>query len=428
MRRDSIITTIQGLSGSPDDLHQLLSFLTKNEMALQSSPAELLHALSPGDHSLGFLFILWTWLRGGLNPLGDAEFVGLASRLLRDCAPWQIRMAAGKFVAVCRTLKEQVLAMKVPRQGIAPLAAAVDKLRPGCEFLTPAHADLFQLCLLAKCYGAARGLLEEDIFEVDPKGTCLTATDFLLYCYYGARLCVGLKLHARAIELLQAAVTCPTMVANAITLQAHKALVLVSLIHTGSVAELPKYTPSVVTRLVKSECEAYTDLASAYGSHSPTAVRSAVEKHSGVFEADNNVGLVKQVVGSLVKRNIQRLTQTYVTLSLEDIARSAELGGAVEAEACLVRMIDAGEIHAQIDQKDGMVKFLEDPEAFDSPGMANHIDGQVRRCMELAAKLAEVHDRLASDKDYLSKVASKEQGRLLVGADTVTVDDLAPNL
>ncbi len=46
-------------------------------------------------------------------------------------------------------------------------------------------------CLLCKCYSAAVPVLCEEAFEVDPSKTALTATDFLLYCYYGARIHIG---------------------------------------------------------------------------------------------------------------------------------------------------------------------------------------------------------------------------------------------
>ena len=46
-------------------------------------------------------------------------------------------------------------------------------------------------CLLSKCYNAALPALAEDAFEVNPSVTGLTATDFLLYCYYGARIHIG---------------------------------------------------------------------------------------------------------------------------------------------------------------------------------------------------------------------------------------------
>ena len=54
---------------------------------------------------------------------------------------------------------------------------------------------------------------------------------------------------------------------------------------------------------------------------------------------DANFGLAKQLVGALHQKNIQRLTQTYVTLSLEDIAGAVKLGGAREAETHVLRMV-----------------------------------------------------------------------------------------
>ena len=46
-------------------------------------------------------------------------------------------------------------------------------------------------CLLCKCYSAAASVLSVDACEVDPSKTALTSTDFLLYCYYGARVHIG---------------------------------------------------------------------------------------------------------------------------------------------------------------------------------------------------------------------------------------------
>jgi hypothetical protein len=34
-------------------------------------------------------------------------------------------------------------------------------------------------------------LLAGDLLQVDPAKTTLTPTDFLLYCYYGAMVCIG---------------------------------------------------------------------------------------------------------------------------------------------------------------------------------------------------------------------------------------------
>ena len=49
------------------------------------------------------------------------------------------------------------------------------------------------------------------------------------------------------------------------------------------------------------------------------------------------MGLVKLVVESQTKRNVQRLTQTYLTLSLEDIAAAVNLPSATAAELVILR-------------------------------------------------------------------------------------------
>jgi hypothetical protein len=68
---------------------------------------------------------------------------------------------------------------------------------------------------------------------------------------------------------------------------------------------------------------------------------------------------VKQVLASLPVRTIQRLTQTYLTLSLADIARAAGLAGPPEAEAVILRMVAHRQVFARINDRDGMVTFMQ---------------------------------------------------------------------
>ena len=49
------------------------------------------------------------------------------------------------------------------------------------------------------------------------------------------------------------------------------------------------------------------------------------------------MGLVKLVLESQTKRNVQRLTQTYLTLSLQDIAEAVGLSSATDAELVILR-------------------------------------------------------------------------------------------
>ena len=54
---------------------------------------------------------------------------------------------------------------------------------------------------------------------------------------------------------------------------------------------------------------------------------------------EENMGLVKLVLESQTKRNVQRLTQTYLTLSLQDIADAVGRPSAAAAELVILRCV-----------------------------------------------------------------------------------------
>lgn len=53
--------------------------------------------------------------------------------------------------------------------------------------------------------------------------------------------------------------------------------------YAGSLTALPKFTPASVTRFLKTDAQAYTDLAAAYTSKKQEDLPSAIEKHQGHF-------------------------------------------------------------------------------------------------------------------------------------------------
>lgn len=57
------------------------------------------------------------------------------------------------------------------------------------------------------------------------------------------------------------------------------------------------------------------------------------------YFSDKNMGLAKQVLASLYKRNIQRLTKTFLTLSLVDVANRAKLESVQQAESYIIEMV-----------------------------------------------------------------------------------------
>ena len=58
-------------------------------------------------------------------------------------------------------------------------------------------------------------------------------------------------------------------------------------------------------------------------------------------------------------------------------------------------MVDAGEIFAEIDSSAGMVRFLEDPEQYTSPGALQRLNETIQASFTLAQKLQAVNTQVS---------------------------------
>ncbi|XWS40614.1 hypothetical protein CRYUN_Cryun17cG0010900 [Craigia yunnanensis] len=404
---EGLVTQIQGLSSTASDVLLLQNLLKQADESLHAESTRLLpflDQLDPSKHSLGYLFFLEACTAGPVTNEQASSFVSIIARFISSCVSEQIRLAPDKFTSVCKRFKDQVLLLEEPLRGVAPLLTAIKKLQSSTEHLTTLHPEFLLLCLLAKCYKTGLSVLEEDIFEVDQ------LRDLFLYCYYGGMICIGQKRFRKALELLHNVVTAPMSTVNAIAVEAYKKYILVSLIYNGQFStSLPKYASSVAQRNLKNLCLPYIELANSYSNEKIADLETYVQANKEKFECDNNLGLVKQVVSSMYKQNIQRLTQTYLTLSLQDIANIVQLNSPKEAEMHVLQMIQDGEIYAMINQKDGMVRFLEDHEQYKTCEMIEHIDSSIQRLMTLSKKLTVMDELMSCDPLYLSKPGRERQ-------------------
>ncbi|KAK9061677.1 hypothetical protein SSX86_018860 [Deinandra increscens subsp. villosa] len=404
---DSLVTQILGLSGSSQDVAHLNSLLKQSEDVIRSQAATFapcLIRLDPSLHSLGYLYVLEACTAAPVPEAQANELILLVVRFIDVCSVDQIRLVPEKFISVCKRLHELVMTLRAPIRAVGPLLTAIHKIQPSPEHLTPLHTDFLQVCLLAKCYKVGYSIMEDDICEIDQP------RDFFLYCYYGGMICIGQKRFAKALELFHNVVTAPMPTLSAIAVEAYKKYILVSLIHLRQFsATLSKYTSTVAQRNLRQLSQPYVDLAETYSTGNVSELKAFVQANQEKYENGNNLGLVKQVVSSMYKRNIQRLTQTYLTLSLQDIATTAEINTPKEAEMHVLEMIEDGEIYATINQKDGMVRFLEDPEEYKTCEMIEHIDSSIQRIMKLSKKLTTMDESLSCDPLYLSKVGRERQ-------------------
>jgi len=113
-------------------------------------------------------------------------------------------------------------------------------------------------------------------------------------------------------------------------------------------------------------CQPYEDFATSFSTRSVIDLHKVGENNAEVFIKDGNMGLVKQAIQALTRQNIQRLTKTYLTLSLANISEQVNLSNAAETERKVFKMIQDNQVYATINQKDGMVEFHESPEQYNN--------------------------------------------------------------
>lgn len=201
----------------------------------------------------------------------------------------------------------------------------------------------------------------------------------------------------------------------------------------------------------KNHCGAYTDYAAAYASHDKQKIQTAIERHQDTFakvctascpcevklnpsSQDFNIGLLRQCDRAFRRRTIQRLTETYITLSLSDIAQAVDLSldeaGLRESEQELLRMvrrpcravrghsltlsalqITAGEVHGSIAHPAGAdwfgvtVTFTDDPEPFNSHATVARVTKAINFAATFDANMVERGRVIGFSRDFVQKVS-----------------------
>uniref|UniRef100_A0AAQ4P4P6 COP9 signalosome complex subunit 3 n=1 Tax=Gasterosteus aculeatus aculeatus TaxID=481459 RepID=A0AAQ4P4P6_GASAC len=376
---EQFVNNVRQLSAQ-GQMTQLCELINKSGELLAKNLSHLdtvLGALDIQEHSLGVLAVLF--VKFSMPNIPDFETLFSQVQLfISTCNGEHIRYATDTFAGLCHQLTNALVERK-------------------------------QLCLLAKCFKPALPFLELDMMDICKENGAYDAKHFLCYYYYGGMIYTGLKNFERALYFYEQAITTPAMAVSHIMLEAYKKYILVSLILHGKVQPLPKYTSQIVGRFIKPLSNAYHEMAQIYTTNNPAELRGVVNKHGETFTRDNNTGLVKQCLSSLYKKNIQRLTKTFLTLSLQDMASRVQLSGPLEAEKYVLHMIEDGEIYASINQKDGMVCFHDNPEKYNNPAMLHKIDQEMLKCIELDEKLKSMDQEITVNPQFVQKSMGSQE-------------------
>jgi len=369
--------------------------------------------LGDASHTLGAVGILNAKAKSSdLSTNFDAFVVQLTS-FIANADGVQLRQCPILIVEICQIVADHLTKRRQSIKGINLIIAAIKALQSHPRQLTSIHAILLELCLASHALKSALPFLVDDIDDFTSELRGSECKSLLLYFYYGGMVFASLKKFREAIYFFEACIRVPATTLSHVMLESYKKFVLVSLIQNGEVPQPPKTAAQVVNRLLKPTAPAYCDLTQAFSTHNPVDLTNAITRHQEVFRRDGNFGLVKQVKSAQTKINIQRLTKTFLTLSLADVAAIVQLpGGAQQAESYILSMINEAEIYAKINQRDGMVVFLDNKEKYDSPRMMQKIEKQIEVCVELNKRLGDMNERLAKNPDYISKVvlANEDEG------------------
>ncbi|XP_045442396.1 COP9 signalosome complex subunit 3 isoform X3 [Pipistrellus kuhlii] len=378
---EQFVNSVRQLSAQ-GQMTQLCELINKSGELLAKNLSHLdtvLGALDVQEHSLGVLAVLF--VKFSMPSVPDFETLFSQVQLfISTCNGEHIRYATDTFAGLCHQLTNALMERKQPLRGIGILKQAIDKMQMNTNQLTSVHADLCQLCLLAKCFKPALPYLDVDMMDICKENGAYDAKHFLCYYYYGGMIYTGLKNFERALYFYEQAITTPAMAVSHIMLESYKKYILVSLILLGKVQQLPKYTSQIVGRFIKPLSNAYHELAQVYSTNNPSELRNLVNKHSETFTRDNNMGLVKQCLSSLYKKNIQRLTK-----------------------------IEDGEIFASINQKDGMVSFHDNPEKYNNPAMLHNIDQEMLKCIELDERLKAMDQEITVNPQFVQKSMGSQE-------------------
>ncbi|XP_032472742.1 COP9 signalosome complex subunit 3 isoform X3 [Phocoena sinus] len=360
---EQFVNSVRQLSAQ-GQMTQLCELINKSGELLAKNLSHLdtvLGALDVQEHSLGVLAVLF--VKFSMPSVPDFETLFSQVQLfISTCNGEHIRYATDTFAGLCHQLTNALVERKQPLRGIGVLKQAIDKMQMNTNQLTSVHADLCQLCLLAKCFKPALPYLDVDMVDICKENGAYEAKHFLCYYYYGGMVYTGLKNFERALYFYEQPLS-----------------------------------------------NAYHELAQVYSTNNPSELRTLVTKHSETFTRDNNMGLVKQCLSSLYKKNIQRLTKTFLTLSLQDMASRVQLSGPQEAEKYVLHMIEDGEIFASINQKDGMVSFHDNPEKYNNPAMLHNIDQEMLRCIELDERLRAMDQEITVNPQFVQKSMGSQE-------------------
>ncbi|GAA5942099.1 uncharacterized protein JCM15063_002004 [Sporobolomyces koalae] len=378
---------------------------------LTSEGQDPLELLDPSQHTVGYLYILCARL---VYPPVDVQ--ALLPRVLgwvRTFDPPQARLVPDQVALLMQRLETIAQEANDGSIFIEPCKILLQRWAPRGT-LTTFHSSFVRFVVDARAYESARPVIDIDITDVDKSTFPVKYLDHLIYHYLAGTIAAVLGDYVRASDLLEICVSAPGPAVSLIQLDAYKKLVLVQLVAFGKTLPLPKYTTSAAHTAFKALSGPYTEFVTAFATHDKANLIASREKHRESFITDHNLGLVVLVEQSLHVRIIQKLTQTWSTLSLSKLTKMLKMDPTdstqlEQVENQLLTMVQNGQLFATIEPAastpaDKVVRFQQDPQAYLDHATIQRVTLAIERTKQLQQGWDQEGETIESSKEFVSKV------------------------
>lgn len=379
------------------DAHQVLQALKKLNLSDASKVLEVIQAIDPQTSTIPYVFLLSSIIDSQLSQKSAARAVppvllpegklwSEITQALLAFDPYQVRYVGTQFVKIVEVVFHgaQQTANYVP--AVQLFKEVISRLDPSSSTMSITHWYFVNACVHARAYQDALAILDRPIYHVPTsdsvkvlekrlaKRVCSPADSSLAYInpqtglsgkityrvlleYYllGALCYIGSRQWKKAQAFLEVVLAAPCQqaqnVTSVITIEAYKKWLLLSLIIDGNVKSLPKTFRGNQVRSTKTMAKPYECVVEAYKTRSLERLQAEVQEGLDIWTGDANIGLVNEVINSLIRFEVIRLGETFAALPVEELARALSRTVVLEPSAALKyvqQLIETGELKAEI--------------------------------------------------------------------------------
>ena len=398
-------------SATNTSLKHITDYLRKTDDLLYNNLTrvdQVLTLLNTNDNSIAIAQVLWAKLSS--LPL-DADLLNTVEPLIvqtvsflkeANYSDFEVQ-GLDLFSRMVKVFGNVLVSRERAQIGLQPIRNVIKIMRREGEFISVLTTFLY-LCLRSNNFRPAFEILDSDIVEIRHEGPKSDFVDIILYFYYGGVCYLAAKNYSRANLFFEIAVSTPATAVSKIMVEAYKKYLLTSFILHGKLKGSPvKSSPSsnIFLRSVKSSTQVYSDLLDC---KIVADLNESLSRNETAFREDGNYGLVKLCIVSMYKRNIQKLTKTFITLSLADITSTVKLENTSQTEKFITEMVNEGQIQAKVNHEQDMVYFSDNSEQRNGEEALLKLTEQISKCVEINAKFRELDDAIKTSAQYQEKL------------------------